>query len=504
MTDSVHILNGDELDEDLLAEALGRTGISDYVERGLDIREADVDFAAAVVDIPAGKAFVLDNSRDAMLLADARAGVQLATDGVNHVFIAYDVAQPEGERIDFHVDSDGTAPADPALKIAEIDMGAQTVNRVNDFAPINDEDAITLKGNDIDSDGDGVVDAADEAYLVQAANVSGAVPVAEDSQRLGGIPASDWLQSTGDSLTAGFTASGELANTSYLLEHELPTAGQISRLWRTNADGQNQPDFALYRDPASGDFMRGKNLNTDTHLFRFDEFGNLQFFGDRHVKLNLYQANPTLYRDLGQTENVTPSKNVRILRIDADDNADIAIDRIPQQDNVLRIVNAAQNETLFDFAEGGGFTTAGSITANGNESVVTGASIDSQTAGDTVESTRVREVIRSPNLHMPLATLEAGESVQTAPIPTGGSAVQVWVWGVLTGGGATPPDLRLEFMDGDETRIDVTTSGREEGNPDGTAIATASTPEVLFKMTNATGSELGAGFYVGYYMPGAG
>lgn len=161
MTDRVHILGGDELDEQLLAEALGRTGISDYCERGLAIQNEDVDYANAVVDVPGGKAYILDNGRDVMLLADPRAGVELATDGVNHVFIYYDLNQSEGERIGYHVSSDGAPPAFPYLKIAEIDMGAGEVARQNQTAPVYRRDAITYKGNDIDSDGDGVVDAAD-------------------------------------------------------------------------------------------------------------------------------------------------------------------------------------------------------------------------------------------------------------------------------------------------------------------------------------------------------
>lgn len=175
MTDQVFALPGDDLDREHLAEYLGRTGISDYVERGLDIHNADVDYANAVVDIPGGKAFLIDNGRDSMLFADPRAGLKLATDGVNHVFIYYDLNQPDGEKIGFHVSQDGTSPSFPHLLIAEIDMGAQSVDRKNQTAPVYRRNAITYKSNDIDEDGDGVVDASETTNHIAGSDVEGAV-----------------------------------------------------------------------------------------------------------------------------------------------------------------------------------------------------------------------------------------------------------------------------------------------------------------------------------------
>lgn len=206
MTDRVHILGGDELDEELLAEALGRTGISDYCERGQDIYSEDVDFDNAVVDVPGGKAFVLDNGRDVMLLADPRAGVDLATDGTNHVYVYYDLNQPEGDRIGYHVSSDQTPPSFPSLRIAAIDMAAEEVDRQNQTAPIYRRDAETYKGNDIDTDGDGVVDVADN--IATSSGQIGGDALVNTSEELG-----DTTISVGSD--AGFALAGAMGSTPY-------------------------------------------------------------------------------------------------------------------------------------------------------------------------------------------------------------------------------------------------------------------------------------------------
>lgn len=181
MADEILFTGSDRLTAEHIGEVLGREGYTNYVARGLGVT---ADYGAAVCDIGAGKVFVIHNGRDQTVLADARAGVPLATDGTNHVFITItETTQDDGSTalsVEYAVNQDGTDPGGTALKIAEIDMAAEAVEPINRTAPFNDPDATTYKGNDIDTDGDGVVDAADTANHIDAADVDGAVAQAEN------------------------------------------------------------------------------------------------------------------------------------------------------------------------------------------------------------------------------------------------------------------------------------------------------------------------------------
>lgn len=157
--------SGDDLSERHLQEALGRAGISNYVQWGLSLT---VDYGNAVMDVTAGKAFLLHNDRDVTVLADAVAGEPLGTDGTNYVYLTVD--EDAGEET-YRVVQSRNPPNRPSLLVAEIDMGAQTVTETNRATPVTN--ATNFKGNDIDANGDGTVNRADWANNVQGANVEG-------------------------------------------------------------------------------------------------------------------------------------------------------------------------------------------------------------------------------------------------------------------------------------------------------------------------------------------
>lgn len=210
MADEILFEGGDTLTEDDIGQALARTGYSNYVAADITVT---ADYQAAVCDISSGRAYLIHNGRDRTLLPDARAGVPLATDGINHLYITItEASQPSGGSklaIEYAASSDGTPPtsASASLKVAEIDMGARTVTEVNRFEPGSDNDAQTYKGSDIDTDGDGVVDAADSAATVKGNDIDtdgdGVVDEAELAQAIANFDKSDYLRNDQDGTLAG-------------------------------------------------------------------------------------------------------------------------------------------------------------------------------------------------------------------------------------------------------------------------------------------------------------
>jgi hypothetical protein len=186
MVDEVLFSEDSDLTTRTLGEAFGRSPISNYVERGLSLT---VDFDANVADIDAGKLYALRNGRDLTILSDAVAGVTLPTDGVAHVFgHVTESSNADGSTtlgFEYVVNTDGTQPSGTALKIAQIDMAAEEVTLINRDAPGGaggGGNVSSYKGNDIDSDGDGVVNEAETAQNVSSidgGNVNGAVAEAD-------------------------------------------------------------------------------------------------------------------------------------------------------------------------------------------------------------------------------------------------------------------------------------------------------------------------------------
>lgn len=208
MADEILFEGGDVLTGETIGKALARTGYSNYVSDGIAVT---ADYSAAVCDISSGKVYLIQSGRDRTLLPDARAGKPIATDGVNHLFITItETTQSDGSTqlgIEYVVNSDGTDPGGASLKVAEIDMGAQNVTPVNRFEPGSDNDAETYKGQDIDSDGDGTVDAADTANSVAGSDVDGAVAEADHAAAADQATSADTAASTGALGSSGGTAS---------------------------------------------------------------------------------------------------------------------------------------------------------------------------------------------------------------------------------------------------------------------------------------------------------
>lgn len=257
MADDILFESGDGITTETLSEAFGRAGISDYIERGLAVT---ADYGNAVADISSGKAFVLHNGRDLTVKPDARAGVPLATDGTNYIYLSItESTNSDGSTtlgVEYAVQQGETAPAGTALLIAEVDMAAQNVTPRNDTAPIASKDATSYKGNDIDTDGDGSVDRADSAA---AADALAAGATVDGSQVSGQVPAA----AVADAIVSaeyGDLAAGDLVHTGGALGQTRITIGTNSDL--LIQDAQNAADTFIWRDSAAGRLWLGGNNAT--------------------------------------------------------------------------------------------------------------------------------------------------------------------------------------------------------------------------------------------------
>lgn len=120
---------GDDADAANFAAAYEAIGNVDFVVRGLSLSNV----ASGTFDLSAGKAVVTDASANAAQSAEVRdqqvaypvevaprTGLSYTTGDVNDVYLTVLLTDDDALQIDV-VDSAGTAPSQPTLKIAEID-----------------------------------------------------------------------------------------------------------------------------------------------------------------------------------------------------------------------------------------------------------------------------------------------------------------------------------------------------------------------------------------------
>lgn len=127
MADQVLFEGGDDLSESNLGLAFGHPLLTDYVLRGIS---SSIDFGNNTVDYTQGELVVTDsNDRGYVLSADARTGLSLTDSATNHVFVEYDPTTDDS--ITFTINTTGTSPTDPHIKIEEIDTSADTSTEFN-------------------------------------------------------------------------------------------------------------------------------------------------------------------------------------------------------------------------------------------------------------------------------------------------------------------------------------------------------------------------------------
>lgn len=138
---------GDNADAANFATLAHATGFVDYVETGLTVT---LDAATPAFDLSAGMCVVTDASAQEAQTSEVRdqgvsysailsqrTGVALTDNDVNHVYVQVDLSTDD--TIDVVVNTTGSKPTEPSLKIAEIDTSNDTVtpwNRTKDATDV--------------------------------------------------------------------------------------------------------------------------------------------------------------------------------------------------------------------------------------------------------------------------------------------------------------------------------------------------------------------------------
>lgn len=119
---------GDDADAANFASVYDALSATDHVVTGLNLDNV----SGGTFDISAGKAVVSDSSADAAqsnqtrdqgvaykVVAESRTGLSYSQGSLNYVYL--DPVLDSGNNVNITVNTSGTAPADPSLKIVEID-----------------------------------------------------------------------------------------------------------------------------------------------------------------------------------------------------------------------------------------------------------------------------------------------------------------------------------------------------------------------------------------------
>lgn len=130
--------DGDWNDAANFGQLADAVGAGEHVVRGMSFT---LDAGTPALDISQGVAVVTDTSATAtntseardgvsyVVEADARTGLSLTDGATNHVYLDVDLTADDG--VSFHIDTDDSAPADPALKIGTVDTSGDTTTELN-------------------------------------------------------------------------------------------------------------------------------------------------------------------------------------------------------------------------------------------------------------------------------------------------------------------------------------------------------------------------------------
>ena len=134
---------GDYDDAANFASLAHATGLKDYVVQGLNFT---LNAATPSLDISKGKAVVTDNAaqgnqstetRDGVAFVaemDARTGIGLTDGDVNHVFLQVDLSSDD--TINIIVNTTGSSPSEPFVKLGTVDTSGDTVSEINRDVPV--------------------------------------------------------------------------------------------------------------------------------------------------------------------------------------------------------------------------------------------------------------------------------------------------------------------------------------------------------------------------------
>lgn len=244
--------DGDYADAANFASAMDT--LTDYVANGMSFT---VDYGVPSVDVSAGKAFVSDSAAGMAQSAEtrdrgvsfaveaaARSGLGLTDGDVNHVYLDVDLTQDDG--VSYTINTTGSAPADPALKIGEID----TTNDTKD-------EGFNRSAIGLDSLGS-ILDASNNVETEHLSQFDGTVSrVVEDTSGNLSAGTADRLAIESDTGRVLFDNGSSFVEVG-LSESQISLANLSSR---SHADLSDAPADAHHTDPTAGTGITDEGTN---------------------------------------------------------------------------------------------------------------------------------------------------------------------------------------------------------------------------------------------------
>jgi len=495
MTGSVLYDAGEEITEATLRRSHGRVGNSDYVQSGLAFTP-DFDASPPVLDVSQGIAFVLDNNRDYPTFPDAAAGLELPTDGIAHIYLVYDESvTPAEERVYYEIAQPDTAPSVPSLKVGTVDIDNESHTELNRTPPVNDEDATTLKGNDIDSDGDGSVDAADRAAVADRTDALGP---ADDT-----VAKSDVLLRDGSASLQGDLSIDH--NTLAAIGRSVWEGANGDRGMRASVrdtDGDSTPDKYYLTPIDNGNVLSGNALRYDYAGGRWITGGGGHRVTGAAGSLDISAAGANRARFL-PVQGGTRLFDKEFFYDYDDEN---------WQFQPPVVFGAEQGGSLIANVTGGlaRFTPT---TGSGGPRFDDELTYDFETnqwGADTLfdalaraadaltPAARGQQARRSPNEGFAQTTIPAGEDVRKVVYVPAGERLWLWVWGVIDSAGNTPSGLDLALYNlaggGEVGR----TGSKRAVSGSGPILKTDVGGDFQFRLENNTATERDASASIGY------
>ena len=143
MAGQIILNDGDEITESAIRTLLGRELISGHVGSGLGIEYFDDD----TIDVAPGVAHILHDGQDITVNADGFTGLAVASNAVNHVWIAVDPSAADDDAaVSIVTNTTGVAPSNPSLKLAKVDSNQSGASAVD---PLNRSNPTTLSDEQV-------------------------------------------------------------------------------------------------------------------------------------------------------------------------------------------------------------------------------------------------------------------------------------------------------------------------------------------------------------------
>lgn len=135
MADKIFPQDGDTDSGVNFSEWIARANLTNYVEEGLSL---SADFTNNVLDVSAGRAYIMHGDEDKLIIADQRTGLALPdSSGTNVVYL--DPTFSVNDEVAITILADGSTPSGAYLRLGTVDTQNETVTEENRAPSIETE-----------------------------------------------------------------------------------------------------------------------------------------------------------------------------------------------------------------------------------------------------------------------------------------------------------------------------------------------------------------------------